>query len=90
MAPTALEQHAAAMAEVQQVLNWAWLWYPGAHGPTDDGNDWDHDLQLTVEDWGSPICKGEQFKLKFDASHCRQTRSALDLQKRYRVSRKYR
>ncbi|MDP2006091.1 MAG: hypothetical protein Q8K45_10485 [Rubrivivax sp.] len=49
MASTAVEQHAAAMAEVQQVLDWAWREFPDAHGPADDGNTWDHDLQVTVE-----------------------------------------
>lgn len=52
MASTAAEQHAAVMAEVQQVLDWAWDRYPGSHGPIDDGMDWHHDLQVTVEDGG--------------------------------------
>lgn len=52
MASTALEQHTAVMAEVQQVLDWAWSRYPGSHGPIDDGMDWDHDLQVTIEDGG--------------------------------------
>ena len=50
MAATAVEQHAAVMAEVQQVLDWAWHRYPQSHGPVDDGMDWDHDLQVTIED----------------------------------------
>jgi hypothetical protein len=50
MAATAAEQHAAVMAEVQQVLDWAWRHYPHSHGPVDDGMDWDHDLQVQVED----------------------------------------
>lgn len=50
MASTALEQHLNVMAEVQQVLDWAWREYPGSHGRIDDGMDWDHDLQVTVED----------------------------------------
>lgn len=52
MAATTREQHAAVMAEVQQVLDWAWQQFPDAHGPVDDGADWDHDLQVTVEDGG--------------------------------------
>jgi hypothetical protein len=52
MASTALEQHAAVMAEVQQVLDWAWRRYPGSHGPLDDGMDWDHDLQVAIEGGG--------------------------------------
>jgi hypothetical protein len=50
MASTAVQQHAAVMAEVQQVLDWAWHRYPESHGPMDDGMDWDHDLQVTIED----------------------------------------
>lgn len=52
MASTAAAQHAAVMAEVQRVLDWAWQQYPHGHGPVDDGMDWDHDLQLQVEDGG--------------------------------------
>ena len=50
MASTGVEQHAAVMAEVQQVLDWAWRRYPGSHGPIDDGMDWDHDLQVAIEE----------------------------------------
>lgn len=49
LASTAAEQHAAVMAEVQQVLDWAWHRFPHTHGPADDGMDWDHDLQVSVE-----------------------------------------
>ena len=42
--------HAAVLAEVQQVLDWAWRQFPLSHGPLDDGQDWDHDLQVAVED----------------------------------------
>ena len=42
--------HAAVLAEVQQVLGWAWQQFPHSHGPLDDGQDWDHDLQVAVED----------------------------------------
>lgn len=52
MASTAAGQHLAVMAEVQQVLDWAWHRYPGSHGPIDDGMDWDHDLQVTIEEGG--------------------------------------
>jgi VCBS repeat-containing protein len=52
MASTATGQHAAVMAEVQQVLDWAWSRFPNAHGPIDDGMEWDHDLQVSVEDGG--------------------------------------
>lgn len=52
MASTDAEQHTAVMAEVQQVLDWAWRRYPASHGPVDDGMDWDYDLQVTIEDGG--------------------------------------
>lgn len=52
MASTPPAQHAAALAEAQQVLDWAWRHYPHNHGPADEGHDWDHDLQLSVEDGG--------------------------------------
>lgn len=52
MASTGAEQHAAVMAEVQQVLDWAWRRFPGTHGPVDDGCDWDHDLQVAIEEGG--------------------------------------
>ena len=53
MASTAVGQHAAVMAEVQHLLDWAWRHFPRSHGPVDDGMDWDHDLQVSVEpgDW---------------------------------------
>ena len=52
LAATAAEQHAAVMAEVQQVLAWAWQHYPHSPGPLDDGMDWDDDLQVQVEHGG--------------------------------------
>ena len=50
LASTSAAQHGAVMAEVQQVLDWAWQRFPRSHGPVDDGMDWDHDLQVSVED----------------------------------------
>lgn len=50
MASTAAAHHAAAMAEAMQVLDWAWRRFPHSHGPADDGHDWDHDLQVRLED----------------------------------------
>ena len=49
LASTSAAQHAAVMAEVQQVLDWAWHAFPHTHGAADDGMDWDHDLQVGVE-----------------------------------------
>jgi hypothetical protein len=50
MAATPAAEQAAVMAEVQQVLDWAWRHFPQGHGPVDEGHDWDHDLQVSVED----------------------------------------
>ena len=50
MASTSAAQHAAVMAEVQLVLDWAWRSFPHTHGPLDEGMDWDHDLQVSVEE----------------------------------------
>ncbi len=52
MASTSAAQHPAAMAEVQTVLDWAWRQYPDSHGPIDDGMDWDHELQVALEEGG--------------------------------------
>ncbi|MDZ7589661.1 MAG: hypothetical protein U5L05_03015 [Rubrivivax sp.] len=52
LASTATAQHAAVIAEVQQVLGWAWHRFLDSHGPIDDAMAWDHDLQVTVEDGG--------------------------------------
>jgi len=52
MTSTLAAQHAAVMAEVQQVLDWAWQHFPDTHGPLDDGMDWDHDQQLVMEAGG--------------------------------------
>ncbi len=50
MASTTAERHAAVLAEVQQVLDWAWRHFAHSHGPAEDGMDWDHELQVRVED----------------------------------------
>ena len=52
LASTAAEQHAAALAEAQQLLDWAWRAFPHTHGPADDGGEWDHDLQAVDEGGG--------------------------------------
>jgi hypothetical protein len=52
LASTSAGQHAAALAEAQQLLAWAWSCFPDTHGGVDDGMDWDHDLQVQVEDGG--------------------------------------
>jgi hypothetical protein len=49
LAATSAERHRAVMAEVQQVLDWAWRRFPHSHAPMDDGGQWDHDLQVGVE-----------------------------------------
>lgn len=50
MASTAAAQHAAVLAEVEQVLEWARQHFPHGHGPVEDGQDWDHDLQVNLHD----------------------------------------
>lgn len=50
MAATGAEEHGAVLAEAQQVLGWAWQHFAHTHGPADEGMDWDHDLQVQVED----------------------------------------
>jgi hypothetical protein len=49
LASTPAGHHAAALAEAQQVLDWAWSAFPHGHGPADDGGEWDHDLQAGIE-----------------------------------------
>lgn len=50
MASTSAAQHAAARAEAQQIVAWAQQHFPHSQGPIDEGMDWDHDLQVQVED----------------------------------------
>lgn len=52
MASTRHEQHAAALAQAQHLLDWAWLHFPQGHGPLDEGHGWHHDLQVTQEAGG--------------------------------------
>ena len=73
MASTAAGQHAAARAEVQQVLDWAWRHFPHTHGPVDEGMDWQHDLQVLVEAGGwhtltLTLAASERFAAAFQAA----------------------
>lgn len=52
MASTAAGLHAAVLAEVQHAMDWGSRRFPNSHGPIDDGLEWDHDLQVTVEEGG--------------------------------------
>ena len=52
LAATSAEQHAAVLAEVQRVLDWAWRHFPHSHGPADAGMDWDDDLLIAIEPGG--------------------------------------
>jgi hypothetical protein len=52
MASTRIDLHAKVMAEAQAVLDWAWCNFPAGHGQVDDGADWDHDVQVLIEDGG--------------------------------------
>lgn len=49
LASTRADRHAAVLQEVDTVLAWAWAQFPHTHGPIEDGNDWDHDLQVVLE-----------------------------------------
>ena len=52
LASTPKAQHAAALAEAQAILDWAWRAFPHTHGPADEGGEWDHDLQAGAEGGG--------------------------------------
>ncbi len=52
MASTRPEAHAAVMAEVGQVLDWAGGCFPEQHGPVEEGIVWDHELLLQTEAGG--------------------------------------
>ena len=52
LASTPESQHAAALAEAQAMLDWAWRAFPHTHGPADEGGEWDHDLQVGAEGGG--------------------------------------
>jgi hypothetical protein len=63
------------MEEVQQVLAWAQRRFPHTHGPVDEGMDWDHDLQVKVEDgdWHAvtlTLAGSERFVEEFVAAFC--------------------
>jgi hypothetical protein len=77
VASTTFDQHAAVMAEVQEVLDWARRQFPDAQGPIDEGMDWDYDLHVMVEDgvWHTVTLTltgtehfGEQFLAKFGSA----------------------
>ena len=46
LADTPAERHAAVLAEVALVLDWAQAAFAGQHGALDEGGAWDHDLQV--------------------------------------------
>jgi len=52
MASTPSAQHAAVLAEAEAVLVWCRREFPHTQGPVDEGLDWDHDLQASLEDGG--------------------------------------
>lgn len=52
MASTREAQHAAVLAEVEQVLAWARAEFHGRQGPVEDGNAWDHELLVQQEAGG--------------------------------------
>ena len=52
MASTREAEHAAVMAEVEQVLAWARAGFGGRQGPVEDGHAWDHELLVQHEAGG--------------------------------------
>ncbi len=52
LASTAATHHAAVMAEVRQLLDWAGCHFPASQGPADAGMDWDDDLLVAIEPGG--------------------------------------
>jgi hypothetical protein len=52
MASTREVQHAAVMAEVNEVLAWAQAEFGGRQGPVEDGHAWDHELLVQNEAGG--------------------------------------
>ncbi len=52
MASTPAVRHEAVMADARRVLDWAWREFAQGHGSADDGMDWDHELQVSVEPGG--------------------------------------
>jgi hypothetical protein len=52
MASTREAEHAAVMAEVEQVLAWARAEFGGRQGPVEDGHAWDHELLVQHEAGG--------------------------------------
>lgn len=49
LASTRAAQHAAALAEAQQLLDWARQHHGAEQGPAEEGGAWDHDLQVQAE-----------------------------------------
>jgi hypothetical protein len=52
LASTSAAQHAAVLAEAQDLLAWCRREFPHTEGAVDEGMDWDHELQVSVEDGG--------------------------------------
>jgi len=52
MASTREAEHAAVMAEVEQVLAWAQAEFGSRQGPVEDGHAWDHELLVQHEAGG--------------------------------------
>lgn len=49
MASTRENEHAAVMAEVEQVIAWARAEFGGRQGPVEDGHAWDYELLVQHE-----------------------------------------
>ena len=52
MASTQQAEHAAVMAEVEQVMAWARATFGARQGPVEDGHAWDHELLVQSEAGG--------------------------------------
>jgi hypothetical protein len=52
MASTREAEHAAVLAEVEQLLAWARAEFGGRQGPVEDGHAWDHELLVQPEPGG--------------------------------------
>lgn len=52
MASTQETEHAAVMAEVEQVMAWVRAEFGGRQGPVEDGHAWDHELLVQHEAGG--------------------------------------
>ena len=58
LADTPAERHAAVLAEVALVLDWAQAAFAGQHGALDEGGSWDHNLQIVHDPSSAALAAG--------------------------------